>query len=78
MAPKIRDEALAFVRIDTDYDNGKIYVIDNDGAVYIKRVYFENDKLILKSINQSYDDIVLTFGDVRILGEVVDWSNKDE
>lgn len=74
MEPKISDGALAFVKLNTDYDNGKIYVVDDDGSVYIKKVYFENEKIILRSINKNYKDIEITFSQgFRILGEVVDW-----
>ena len=74
MEPKIEDGSLAFVRINTNYDNGKIYVVDDDGSVYIKKAYFEDDKIILKSINKDYEDIEITFSQgFRVLGEVVDW-----
>lgn len=74
MAPKIKDGNIAFVKVNTDYDNGKIYVVDNDGSVFIKKVYFEQDRIILRSINKKYGDIEITFSDgFRVLGEVVDW-----
>lgn len=77
MEPKILDGSLAFVRVSTDYDNGKIYVVDDDGTVYIKKVYFENDKITLKSINDSYDDIIIdSSSGFRVLGEVVDWEQN--
>lgn len=74
MEPKIPDGALAFVKINTDYVSGKIYVVDNDGSVYIKTVYFEDEKIVLRSINTKYDDIEISFSEgFRVLGEVVDW-----
>lgn len=74
MEPKILNGALAFVKVDTYFDNGRIYVVDDNGTVYIKKVYFENDKIVLKSINKKYEDIKISFLDgFRILGEVVDW-----
>lgn len=74
MEPKIQNNALAFVKISTDFDSGKIYVVDNDGAVFIKKVYFEQDRIILKSVNSKYKDIEITFSEgFRVLGEVVDW-----
>lgn len=74
MEPKIPDKSLIFVRVNTDYDNGKIYVVDDSGTVYVKKVYFEENRIILRSINKSYSDIILAFSDgFRVLGEVVDW-----
>lgn len=74
MEPKIYDGSLAFVRVSTDYENGKIYVVDADGKVYIKKVYFENDHIKLRSINTSYDDIIIDdSSSFRVIGEVVDW-----
>ena len=49
MEPKIKDGSIAFVKLNTNYDNGKIYVIDYEGSAYIKKVYFENEKIIMKS-----------------------------
>lgn len=77
MAPKIKNGSLAFVKVNTDYDNGKIYVVDNDGSVFIKKVFFEQDRIILRSINKKYGDIEITFSDgFRVLGEVVDFENQ--
>lgn len=74
MEPKIHDGSLAFIRVSTDYDNGKIYVVDADGKVYIKKVYFDNREIVLKSINPSYEDIHIEDLDTfRVIGEVVDW-----
>ena len=74
MEPKIHDGSLAFIRVSTDYDNGKIYVVDADGKVYIKKVYFDNREIVLKSINPSYEDIHIEDLDAfRVIGEVVDW-----
>lgn len=74
MEPKIHDGSLAFIRVSTDYDNGKIYVVDADGKVYIKQVYFDNREIVLKSINPSYEDIHIEDLDTfRVIGEVVDW-----
>lgn len=74
MEPKIHDGSLAFIRVSTDYDNGKIYVVDADGKVYIKKVYFDNREIVLQSINPSYEDIHIEDLDTfRVIGEVVDW-----
>lgn len=45
METKISDGSLVFVKVEKDYDNGKIYVVDNGGSVYIKKKY------ILKTTN---------------------------
>lgn len=74
MEPTIPDGSLAFVKVETNYDNGKIYVVDADSKVYIKKVYFENNQIVLKSINKDYDDIIIDENQTfRVIGEVVDW-----
>lgn len=74
MQPQIPDGSLAFVKINTYLDSGKIYVVDADGKVYIKKVYFEKDKVTLKSINPDYKDIIIENPEnFRVIGEVVDW-----
>ncbi|NLJ70970.1 MAG: hypothetical protein GX328_05860 [Clostridiaceae bacterium] len=46
---------------------------------YIKRIIFETDQLILRSINEDYEDIIATKkNDIRILGLVVGWTTPVE
>lgn len=77
MEPLIQDGA--FVVVDpyqTDYTEGKVYVIKYADEVYIKRVILKTDAnlMILKSINPDYEDIYIT-GDeseqIKIIGRAV-------
>lgn len=77
MEPLIQDGA--FVVVDpyqTDYIEGKIYVVKLDEETFIKRIYFNNELkiIILKSINPKYDDIYIPKDNVenfKIMGRAV-------
>lgn len=77
MEPLIQDGA--FVVVDpyqTDYIEGKIYVVKLDEETFVKRVYFNNNLkiIILKSINPKYDDIYIPKDSVenfKIMGRAV-------
>lgn len=63
--------------IKLGYDNvyGGIYAVDYDGKSYLKKVFFESDRIRLVSINKKYPDIYIEFplGDtyLNIIGRVV-------
>ena len=79
MMPLILDGDIAFIQKDYDKINNEIYAVDVDGRTYIKRVIFETDQLILRSINEDYEDIIVTEkNNVRILGLVVGWTTPVE
>lgn len=77
MEPLIQDGA--FVVVDpyqTDYIEGKIYVVKLDEETFIKRVFFNNDLkiVILKSINPKYEDIYIPKENIenfKIMGRAV-------
>lgn len=77
MEPLIQDGA--FVVVDpyqTDYIEGKIYVVKCDEETFIKRVFFNNDLkiIILKSINPKYEDIYIPKDNIenfKIMGRAV-------
>lgn len=77
MEPLIQDGA--FVVVDpyqTDYIEGKIYVVKLDEETFIKRVFFNNDLkiVILKSINPKYEDIYIpkeNMENFKIMGRAV-------
>ena len=60
MNPTIKDGDVAFVDFNFEPVDGKIYIIQHEDDTYIKRCYFESDKLTLKSDNPDYKDIVLS------------------
>lgn len=77
MEPLIQDGAYVVVDpYQTDYTEGKVYVIKYADEIYIKRVILKSDAnlMILKSINPEYEDIYIT-GDeseqIKIIGRAV-------
>lgn len=77
MEPLIQDGA--FVVVDpyqTDYLEGKVYVIKYEDEVYIKRVLLKPEAkvMILKSINQDYEDKYISIDQaeqIKIIGRAV-------
>lgn len=77
MEPLIQDGAYVVVDpYQTDYIEGKVYVLKYADEVYIKRVLLKSEAnlMILKSINPDYEDIYIT-GDeseqIKIIGRAV-------
>lgn len=55
----------------------KVYVIDYDGKSYVKKLYNDENRFVLKSINKKYSDIIIYTSDIQdtyfnIVGKVVD------
>lgn len=77
MEPLIQDGAYVVVDpYQTDYIEGKVYVIKYGDEVYIKRVILKTDAnlMILKSINPDYEDIYITGEEseqIKIIGRAV-------
>ena len=77
MEPLIQDGAYVVVDpYQTDYIEGKVYVIKYADEVYIKRVILKTDAnlMILKSINPEYEDIYITGEEseqIKIIGRAV-------
>lgn len=77
MEPLIQDGA--FVVVDpyqTDYIEGKVYVLKYEEEVYIKRVILKPEAkvMILKSINPDYEDIYIPADQadqIKIIGRAV-------
>ena len=79
MNPTIKDGDVAFVDFNFEPVDGKIYIIQHEDDTYIKRCYFESDKLTLKSDNPDYKDIVFnTYDNVRIIGLVTGWATPEQ
>lgn len=59
MYPKIEDGDIIVVRKQSDFDNGDIAVVLIDGDEgLVKKIYYNNEKLTLVSINPEYKDKV--------------------
>lgn len=73
MEPTIPNGALALIKMQNTCDDGDIgaVIIESEETATLKRVYFEDDRLILKADNPDYEDIILYEEDrPRIFGIV--------
>lgn len=70
---RIHDGDLLLIRKQNDVENGEIAAVNIDGEAVLKRVYKQNDSLVLQSENPKYPPIICTPGscnDVHILGKL--------
>lgn len=79
MEPEFSDGDIILLKQGYDNVNGDIYVVDYDGKSYVKKLYNDGSRFVLKSLNKKYSDIIiyrsdLEGGDVyfNIIGKVVD------
>ena len=77
MEPELLDGDIILLKQGYDNVNGDIYVIDYDGKSYVKKLYNDGNRFVLKSINNKYSDIIIYTSDIQdtyfnIVGKVVD------
>ena len=71
MEPIIKDGSLLFVdKSKTDINDRGMYLVNTNDGLYIKCIKVESDKIILKSNNNTYNDIVFNIDDISIIGKV--------
>ena len=72
MKPMFEDSEIIFVE-KMDYPiNGAIMVVQIDEEAFIKKIYIEENRLRLVSLNPDYDDIYAdAHNEIRIVGKVV-------
>ncbi len=71
MEPDIKEDSLIFVdKSSVDLKNNSIYIISTPCGLYIKKVYIDNSKVILQSINSNYQDEVFAVEDIKVIGKV--------
>ncbi|KLE08084.1 repressor [Aliarcobacter butzleri L354] len=71
MEPDIKDESLIFVdKSKKDINDKDIFLINTADGLYVKHIKVNNDKVILKSNNQTFNDIKLDIDEVDIIGKV--------
>ncbi len=61
MTPQIDNGDLLFVKDVQDtprYLEG-IYIVNYDGEIYVKDIQLSNDRLVMRSINKNYEDIII-------------------
>lgn len=74
MEPLISDGSIVFYKSQPHVENGEIAIVEIEGdGVTCKRVKFdyENEKIILQSENDKYEDMVFDNNQIRILGKVL-------
>ncbi|WP_414838908.1 LexA family protein [Carnobacterium sp. TMP28] len=74
MEPEIKDGSIVFYKQQENVVNGEIAIVevDGDGGTRKKVKFdYDNDKIILQSLNDKYQDIILNGSQVRIIGKVV-------
>lgn len=74
MEPEYYDGEIVFYKSQPTVENGEIAIVEINGdGVSLKKVYFnyEDDKIVLRSLNDNYDDRELSPEEVRILGKAV-------
>lgn len=74
MYPKIEDGDIILVVKDIDYADGEIVaVMDDQDNGFVKKIYSFQDKLILRSINPEYQDMVFVreeMNAIKVVGVV--------
>lgn len=74
MEPEYRNGEIVFYKSQPVVENGEMAIVEINGdGVTLKKVYFnyDEDKVILRSLNEKYADRELNPDQVRILGKVV-------
>lgn len=72
MEPVLHNEDYIFVTKQNTLFDRNLGVVIVDGESFIKKVFFENDKVRLQSFNKKYKDIIVdNSSDFRIIGKVV-------
>ena len=74
MEPVIKNGQFVFVKEQPDVEDGEIAIVELDGdGVTCKEIYkdYENQTIILRSINDLYEDRIVSPEQIRIIGKVV-------
>lgn len=74
MEPTYPEGSQIFVHWQPEIEQGEVAIVAiKDEGVTCKKVYYdqENGKIILRSINENYEDRVLNAEDVRVIGRVI-------
>ena len=67
----IMDGDIVFIRKQDDLEDGEIGAVLVDDSATLKRFFRENGSVILQSENSTYKPMVISKGDVKILGKMV-------
>lgn len=72
MEPAFKDGEYVFIKKTKEIRSGQFVVVIIDGEAYLKKAYLEDDFMRLVSLNEKYEDIIVTAGStIEIVGVVV-------
>ncbi|MBM7132720.1 MULTISPECIES: XRE family transcriptional regulator [Staphylococcus] len=72
MEPLFDDKQVIFIEKTNHIDNGQIGVFIIDGEAYVKRVFVEENRLTLVSLNKDYRDLHFYRNEgVKLVGKVI-------
>lgn len=72
MEPMFHDKEIIFIEKTHEIKNGQIGVFIIDGEAYVKKVYVEEDRLTLVSLNKAYPDLHFYENQsVELVGKVI-------
>ncbi|MCZ0717867.1 S24 family peptidase [Aerococcus kribbianus] len=72
MEPAFRNGEYIFVKRTEEIHNGAFGIFIINGESYLKKVYVEEDKLRLVSLNSNYDDLIFNdCNEINLIGKVV-------
>lgn len=67
----IHDGDIAFIKQQCELENGEIGAVLIDNEATLKKFYKTDNTIILQADNNAYKPIILTNGNVKILGKLV-------
>ena len=62
---------IVFIKKQDNLENGEIGAVLIDGNATLKKFYKKDNTIILQAENDMYNPIILTNGNVKILGKLV-------
>lgn len=74
MEPLYKKGTQVFIHYQPEVEQGEIAVVAIDGeGVTCKQIYYDikNKQIVLRSINEKYDDMIYNAEDIRIIGKVL-------
>ena len=67
----IMDGDIVFIHQQSDLENGEIGAILLGSQATLKRFYRKNGQVILQAENPAYEPIIISSGDVHVMGKIV-------
>lgn len=72
MTPIFEDKEIIFIEKVNEINNGQIGVFIIDGEAYVKKVFIEDDRIRLVSLNKKYNDLYFYNNEsIELVGKVI-------